>query len=129
MPSAAHPPEPVRRRDPHRRQRILTAAARSFDTADGGEVDMYLIAFGDDDGAQSEALGTANAELPIDPNDAALYSIRSSAETSLGQYEQAKSDALQAIRLSPRDPFVGGWHLGLGDAELNLGHFESAIEA
>ena len=77
----------------------------------------------------NEALGTANAELPIDPNDAALYSIRSSAETSLGQYEQAKSDALQAIRLSPRDPFVGGWHLGLGDAELNLGHFDAAIEA
>ena len=77
----------------------------------------------------NEALGTANAELPIDPNDAALYSIRSAAQTSLGQYEQAKSDALQAIRLSPRDPFVGGWHLGLGDAELNLGHFESAIEA
>jgi adenylate cyclase len=77
----------------------------------------------------NDALGAANAGLAIDPNNAALYSVRGVAEVSLGRFEQAKSDALQAIRLSPRDPFVGGWHLGIGDAELGLGHFDAAIDA
>jgi TolB-like protein len=77
----------------------------------------------------NDALGAANAGLAIDPNNAALYSVRGVAEVSLGRFEQAKSDALQAIRLSPRDPFVGAWHLGIGDAELGLGHFGSAIDA
>ena len=33
----------------------------------------------------------------------------------------------QATRLSPRDPWIGLWHVNLGDAELNLGHFDASI--
>jgi len=77
----------------------------------------------------NEALGAANAGLAVDPNNAALYSARGAAEVSLGQFEQAKSDVMQAIRLSPRGPFVGAWHLGLGDAELGLGRLDAAIDA
>jgi adenylate cyclase len=77
----------------------------------------------------SEALGAANAGLAIDPNFAWLYVTRCSAETSLGRFEQAKSDILQAMRLSPRDWSIGGWYVELGDAELGLGRFDAAIEA
>ena len=32
------------------------------------------------------------------------------------------------MRLSPRDPFIGLFHVQLGDAELGLGHFDAAID-
>jgi tetratricopeptide (TPR) repeat protein len=32
------------------------------------------------------------------------------------------------MRLSPRDPGIGVWHVLLGDAELNLGHFDASID-
>ena len=57
-----------------------------------------------------------------------LYASRTIAENNLGRFEQAKSDAQQAMRLSPRDPQMGWWHVVLGDAELGLGHFDAAIE-
>ena len=73
-------------------------------------------------------LRTIEAGLAINPNYASLYSIRSTAKSSLGQFEQAKSDAQQAMRLSPRDPLYGLFHVQMGDAELGLGHFDAAIE-
>jgi adenylate cyclase len=75
----------------------------------------------------SEALGAANAGLDINPNYALLYSARSGAELSLGQFAQAKSDAQRALRLSPRDPYIGLWHLQTGDAELGMKNFNAAI--
>jgi adenylate cyclase len=74
-----------------------------------------------------EALRTADAGLAINPNYAPLYNPRSVANASLGQFEQAKSDAQHAMRLSPRDPLIGLLHVHLGDAELGLGHFDAAI--
>ena len=59
---------------------------------------------------------------------ALLFASRSSAETYLGQFELAKSDAQQARRLSPRDPRIGNWHNLTADAELGLGRFDAAIE-
>jgi adenylate cyclase len=76
----------------------------------------------------NEALGTANTGLAINPNYAPLLAARSSAESSLGHFEQAKSDVQQAMRLSPRDPVIGMFHVILGDAELGLGHFDAAID-
>ena len=32
------------------------------------------------------------------------------------------------MRLSPRDPLIGIFHVILGDAELGLGHFDAAID-
>jgi len=49
------------------------------------------------------------------------------ANASLGRFEQAKSDAQLAMRLSPRDPSIGVLHVHSGDAELGLGHFDAAI--
>jgi adenylate cyclase len=76
----------------------------------------------------NESLRTADAGLAINPNYAPLYAARSSAKSSLGQFEQAKSDAQQAMRLSPRDPSIGLFRVQLGDAELGLGHFDAAID-
>ena len=64
---------------------------------------------------------------PVSPY-AQLYGARSTAKSSLGQFEQAKSDAQQAMRLSPRDPFIGLFHVQMGDADLGLGHFDAAID-
>ena len=58
-----------------------------------------------------------------------LYVPRAIAENSLGRFEQAKADAEQAIRLSPRDPAIGTFHVIVGDAEISLGHFDAAIVA
>ena len=75
----------------------------------------------------TESLAAANTGLAINPNYAPLLAARGNAESSLGRFEQAKSDVQQAMRLSPRDPLIGMFHVILGDAELGLGHFDAAI--
>jgi tetratricopeptide (TPR) repeat protein len=70
-----------------------------------------------------DALRAANAGLAINPNFAPLYGTRSAAETSLGNFEAAKSDAQQAILLSPRDPLLGPRYINIGIAELGLGRY------
>ena len=70
----------------------------------------------------------ANDGLATNPNSSNLYQVRSSAEVALGHFDQAISDAEQAIRLSPRDPQVGLRHVTIGDAEVGLGHLDAAIE-
>jgi tetratricopeptide (TPR) repeat protein len=74
-----------------------------------------------------EAIQAADAGLAINPNSALLYNARSWPEINLGRFEEAKSDAMQAMRLSPRDPNIGAWHLDLGTAELGLGQFDAAV--
>ena len=76
----------------------------------------------------SDALRVANAGLALNSNHAYLFAWRASAENYLGQFEQAKSDVQQAMRLSPRDPWMSNWHNLIADAELGLGHFDAAIE-
>jgi adenylate cyclase len=76
----------------------------------------------------NDALRAANAALAIDPNSASLLATRSIAETYLRQFEQAKSDVQQAMRLSPRDPALSQWHNFRADAELGLGHFDTVID-
>jgi TolB-like protein/DNA-binding winged helix-turn-helix (wHTH) protein/Flp pilus assembly protein TadD len=80
-------------------------------------------------GRPRAALGVADAGLAANPNSVSLYAPRASAENDLGRFEQAKADVERAIRLSPRDPFLGMFHVILGDAEINLGHFDAAIDA
>jgi tetratricopeptide (TPR) repeat protein len=76
----------------------------------------------------TEGLRAANAGLAIYPNDANLLALRSGSETYLGQFEQAKSDIQQAIRLSPRDPRIGNWYNLMAETELGPGHFDAGIE-
>ena len=76
----------------------------------------------------NEAVGAANAGLAVNPNSALLYGARSIAEIYLRRFEQAKSDAQQAMRLSPRDPRTGLWHTYIGLAEFGQGHYDAAID-
>jgi adenylate cyclase len=76
----------------------------------------------------NEALRVADAEIAINPNYPTAYANRGVAELGLGQFEQAKSDLQQAMRLSPRDPRMGYFHDIMADAELGLGHFDTVIE-
>jgi tetratricopeptide (TPR) repeat protein len=75
----------------------------------------------------NEALGVTDAGLAINPNYVPLYVPRTLVENSLGRHEQAKADAQRAMRLSPRDPYAGVFHVDVGDAEISLGHFDVAI--
>jgi tetratricopeptide (TPR) repeat protein len=76
----------------------------------------------------SEALDAADAGLVINPNDVGLLIARAIVENSLGRYARAKADMEQAIRLSPRDRYVGIFHIDLGEAEIGLGNFDAAID-
>ena len=79
-------------------------------------------------GRPKEALAACNAGLAVNPSDAVQLSTRATAKSALGQYEEAKSDAQQAMRISPRDPETGLFNLILADAELGLGDFDAAID-
>jgi adenylate cyclase len=76
---------------------------------------------------QREAVEAADAGIGVNPNSALLYAVRAKAQIALGKFEQAKSDAQQAMRLSPHDPQIGWWHVALGDAEFGLGNYRAAI--
>jgi len=86
---------------------------------------LYLIIF---TSKMNEAISVLDEGLGANPNSPNLYSVRGITNINLRQYGQAKSDILQAMRLSPRDPSVGSWHRFLGDAEFGLGHFEVSAE-
>jgi adenylate cyclase len=75
-----------------------------------------------------EGLAAAVAGLAINPNFLKLFMAKSIAENSLGRFEQAKADAQQAMRLSPRDPRIDVYQIIVADAELNLGHLDAAID-
>jgi tetratricopeptide (TPR) repeat protein len=49
-------------------------------------------------------------------------------QTARGDYEQAKSDLKQAMRLSPRDAQLGIWEHLSGLADLGLGRYAEAID-
>jgi len=74
-----------------------------------------------------EAVSAANAGLAINPNNPLLYRARADPEISLGRFDEARSDLLQAIRLSPRDPLMAVLHTMLGDIEIAAGRPEAAI--
>jgi adenylate cyclase len=85
---------------------------------------MYLNA----SGRSNEGLRAADEGLAINPNFALLHNARGYSKINLGQFDQAKSDIFEAMRLSPRDPSTGLWRTNLADAELGLGHFDIAID-
>jgi len=76
----------------------------------------------------NESLDAANAGLAIYPNSGGLHALRGRAEFYLGRFDQSKSDLIQAMRLSPREPTIGVWHWYLGDTEFGLEDLDAAID-
>jgi tetratricopeptide (TPR) repeat protein len=74
-----------------------------------------------------DGLRVADEGLAIDPNCASLYNVRGYSKINLGQFDEAKSDILRAMQLSPRDPQMGLWVANLADAEMGLGNYDAAI--
>jgi adenylate cyclase len=109
--------------------KVLGQANRAIDLDPGGVEGYYVKAwYLGLSHRYDEALGVTDAGLAINPNFAPLYIPRAIADLSLGRFEQAKAVAQAAMRLSPRDPDIGVFHVDAGDAELGLGHFDAAID-
>ena len=75
-----------------------------------------------------EALNVAADGLQTNPNSPYLLGNHGVASVFYGNYEQARADSTQAIKLSPRDDFLGDWRFNLCSAEFGLGHLETAAE-
>ena len=110
--------------------KILGQADRAI-ALDPNNARAYLpkaLYLSDISGRYTEALGVAEAGLAINPNFVLLFGPRILAENALGRFEQAKVDAERVMRLSPRDPLIGLFHVFAGEAEISLGHFDAAID-
>ncbi len=78
-------------------------------------------------GHSVEAKTVVQGALQHNPNLAPLYLQFGMVHTASGDYEQAKNDIKQAMRLSPHDPQIGLWEFVYGRAELGLGRYAEAI--
>jgi tetratricopeptide (TPR) repeat protein len=57
------------------------------------------------------------------------FATQCSVENALGRFEQARTDAERAMWLSPRDFLNTTFLMIAGDADINLDHFDAAIDA
>ena len=65
--------------------------------------------------------------LAIDPNMATARSTLGLAQIWVGRAEETEAHVLEALRLSPRDPYVSLWFQQAGLAKTFLGDFEQAL--
>jgi adenylate cyclase len=109
--------------------KVLDQADRAI-SLDPNNVQAYYVKNFYLNGTQraSDGLRAADQGLAIDPNNAALYNARGYSKINLGQFDEAKSDILKAMQLSPRDPQMGLWRGNLADAEMGLGNYDAAID-
>lgn len=75
-----------------------------------------------------DGLRAANEGLAINPNYAPLYNTRAWALGLLDKYDEAKSDLLKLMQLSPRDPAMGMSRTILAGAQMGLGQYDDAID-
>ena len=81
-----------------------------------------------DAASANEIIAEAEATLRADPSFAQAYHPMAVGEMLLGHYEQATSDLERAMRISPRDSFVGLWHMEMGRAFLGLRRTDAAVQ-
>jgi adenylate cyclase len=82
----------------------------------------------DDARSANEIISESEASLRADPSLANAYLTMAIGNEYLGRHEQGISDLKQAIRISPRDSYIGIWHMQLGLELLALGRQNEAIE-
>jgi adenylate cyclase len=81
-----------------------------------------------DAASANEIISEAEASLRADPSFAQAYHPMAVGEMLLGHYEQAISHLEQAARVSPRDSFIGLWHMETGRALMGLGRYDAALQ-
>jgi adenylate cyclase len=73
------------------------------------------------------AILEAEAAIKSDPNIAAAYALLGTMKGTAGRPEQGFADIETAIRLSPRDPLMWLWDLGICDLHIQLAQWDQAI--
>jgi adenylate cyclase len=81
-----------------------------------------------DAASANEVIAEAGATLRADSSFARAYHPMAVGESLLGHYEQSMSDLEQAMRISPRDPFRGAWHMEMGRQFLALHRTDAAVQ-
>ena len=75
---------------------------------------IMLKAKPNDPASANEIISEAEASLRADPSFARAYFPMAVGEGFLGHHEQSISDLEQAMRISPRDSYIGLWHMEMG---------------
>ena len=119
--------------DPYARamQRANQAILLNPDQAVAHLTKALLIMFKtkpDDSGSANEIISESEAALRADPSLANAYLTMAIGNEFLGHYEQGMSDLKQAIRISPRDSYIGIWYMQMGLELLARGRYDAAIE-
>ena len=119
--------------DPYARamQRANQALLLNPDQAVAHLTKALLILFKakrDDRVSTNEMISESEATLRADPSLANAYLTMAIGDEFLDHYEQAISDLKQAIRISPRDSYIGIWYMQMGAEFLALGRYDEAIE-
>jgi adenylate cyclase len=82
----------------------------------------------DDPASQTEIISESEAALRADPSLAGAFLTMAVGNEFLGHYEQGISNLKQAMRISPRDSYIGIWHMQMGRELLALRRYNEAIE-
>ena len=81
-----------------------------------------------DAASANEVIAEAEATLRADPSFARAYHPMAVGEMLLGRHERSMSDLEQAMRISPRDPYLGTWHMEMGRQLLALRRTDAAVQ-
>ncbi len=76
----------------------------------------------------NEVIAEAKASLRADPSFARAYHPMAVGEMLLGRHEHAMSTLEQAMRISPRDSYLGAWRMEMGRQLLALCRTDAAVQ-
>jgi TolB-like protein/class 3 adenylate cyclase/Tfp pilus assembly protein PilF len=75
-----------------------------------------------------QAIEAAETAIALNPSLANAYARLGRVYARVGKPERTAALIEQAMRLSPRDPNVGSWLYAAGIAQLQMGHYDMAID-
>jgi TolB-like protein len=78
--------------------------------------------------APERALREVELAMSLDPDLPYVHMRAGWVKIFLGRGEEAEGHVTTAMRLSPRDPMLGGWYAILGLADLQLGRLDMAVD-